>query len=112
MLEMRKSVRSARSSLLRLNAGLSERNHQDEPKHQSNEQQNLPEAAKIDVFITLAAEPEPHVAETSAGYPSTRRRAIRQPRESVHRKCVHTEPLILRFVAADCRSNVETCCQP
>ena len=37
--------------------------HQDKPENETDEQKYLPEAAEVDVFITLAAEPEPHVAE-------------------------------------------------
>ena len=63
MLEMRKSVSSERSSLLRTKRRLERAHHQHQPEHQADEEQDLPEAAEVDVFISLAAEPEPHVAE-------------------------------------------------
>ena len=65
---------------------LQSRDHQDQPKNQADEQQDLPESSKIDIFISLAAEPEPHVARGAAGYRATHRQAIRQPRESVRRR--------------------------
>src|SRR5580700_3065513 len=37
--------------------------HKPQPEDQPDEQQDLPEAAKVDIFITLCAEPEPVIAE-------------------------------------------------
>ena len=88
------------------------RDHQDKPKNQSDEQKNLPEASEIDIFITLAAKPEPHVAKTLLDtHPLAGKRASDHENQCTE-ECIDTQSLILRFVTADSWTNVKACSQP
>ena len=112
MLEMRNSVRERAVFALANERRLESRDHQHKPKNQSDEQEYLPEAAEIDVFITLAAEPEPHVAETLLdAHPLAGERTADYEDQRAE-ECVDAKPLILWFVTADRGSNVKACRQP
>ena len=112
MLEMRKSVSSDRSSLLRTRAGLRAATIRTSHSTKPDEQQDLPEASEIDVFITLAAEPEPHIAKTLLdAKPFAGERSADHENQCTE-ECVDTEPLVLRFVSADGRANIESGGQP
>ena len=112
MLEMRKE-RQQRSVLALANqCRFESRDHQHKPQHQADEQQDLPEASEIDVFISLTAEPEPHVAETLLdAQPFAGERSADHENQRTE-ECVHTKPLVLRLVTADSRSNVKSGGQP
>ena len=83
-----------------------------QPKHESDKEQNLPEATKIDVFVTLAAEPEPQVAKPLLDAQPLAGQRTANNENQRGEEYVHAEPLILRFVAADSRTNIKTCRQP
>ena len=112
MLEMRKSDEQRPVFALANERRLERAHHQDEPEHQADEQQNLPEPSQVDVFITLAAKPEPHVAE-----PLLDAQPLASERTADHEhqraeEYIHAEPLILWLVATDGRADIEPRRQP
>ena len=112
MLEMRKSVSKRAVFALANQRRFERRDHQYQPKHQADKQQDLPESAQVDVLITLAAEPEPHVAKALLNtHPFTGKRTA-DHKDQCAKQHIHAEPLILRFVPADCRPYVQACRQP
>ena len=75
--------------------------HQPQPEDQPDEQEDLPDAAQVNVFVTLRSQPEPHIAELLLNaHPFAGKRA-----DDDHDDCdeqnVHAKALSLRFGAAD-----------
>ena len=86
--------------------------HQPQPESQSDEQQDLPEAPEIDVFVALRSQPEPQVAELLLdAHPFAGKRS---DDNGDHRdeQYIHAKPLSFRFSAADCRNDVQAGRQP
>ena len=63
MLEIRNSIRSEWFSSAPRSAGLMPRHISHSQKVSPHEQQDLPETAQVDIFVTLRAQPEPQIAE-------------------------------------------------
>src|ERR1035437_2137301 len=86
--------------------------HQYKPQNQADEQKYLPESSQVDIFISLAAEPEPHVAEALLNaHPFTGKRAA-DHKDQCAEEYVDAEPLILRLVSSHRGSNIQARCQP
>ena len=112
MLETRNSESRERSSLLRLNAGLSERTISTSQRTRPTNKQNLPQPAEVDVFVTLAAEPEPQVAKLlldAEPFAGQRTAHHKHQRAEQH---IDAQALVLRFMPADCRADVQAGRQP
>src|SRR5579884_2255859 len=87
--------------------------HKGQPDEQAGQQEQLPEAAQIDVFITLMAEPEPGVtvqfllhAQPLAG------QGTNDDDQEGGEEDVDEEALPLRFTSADGRSDEQAGGQP
>ena len=92
--------------------GLERRHHQDKPQNEADEQQNLPESSQVNIFIPLAAEPEPQIAKALLdAQPFSRERTANHENQRA-KEYINTEPLELGLVAADRWSDIKSCCQP
>src|SRR4051812_15277005 len=87
--------------------------HQGQPDEQSNEQEDLPESAEIDVFEPLM--PEPKVGDEPK--PLLNREPLSDHRtdnndQQTNPQKVHTQSLELRLISADGRRDIQASCQP
>ena len=81
MLAIRNSISNEWLSSLFASAGRNARHISHSQNVRPTEQQDLPEAAKVDVFVSLAAEPEPQIAEFLLNaQPFAGERSARRPR--------------------------------
>ncbi len=86
--------------------------HQPQPEGQADEEQDLPQAAKVDVLVALRSEPEPEIAELLLdAQPFAGERADDHSHDCDKQK-VDAKALALRFSAANSGNDVEAGREP
>src|SRR4051812_28284767 len=86
--------------------------HEEEPEDESDEEQDLPYSAEVNVFVSLRAEPEPQVAELLLNAEPLAGKRSDYDRDERDKQCVHARALKFGLLAAYGRSDEESSGKP
>src|SRR4051794_33280898 len=90
-----------------LECRLERADHEHKPEHQADEEQDLPQPSQVDIFETLASEPEPQVAELLLDAHPFACQGSANDENQCGEQHIDSQALELRLMAADRRANVQ-----